>query len=319
MHRILERRARRASRFATALISIAALLGGATVSAATSDSVAINTSNSAPTIWGAPAATAYTGSTYRFQPGAADANGNKLTFSIVNKPAWMWFDTATGRLSGNPKWAQLNRTFSGITIRVSDGMATASLPPFSLTVRAPATANRAPTLSGVPVTVALVGQPYAFKPTAHDADNHPITFSISGKPAWASFDASNGTLYGTPEPGSAGVYSNIVIKGTDGIATTSLAPFSITVSTASTQGVTLNWTAPTTNTDGSGMTDLAGYVISYGTGPRQYSTSIEVWGAGASSAVVQGLSTGKTWYFAIRSFNTASVHSDLSDEVQATL
>ena len=158
--------------------------------------------NTAPTIWGKPATAAYQNVRYDFRPGAADADGNTLRFSIVNKPAWMWFDTYTGKLSGIPRDAQVNRTFSGITIRVTDGMATSSLPAFAISVKASTTttANRVPTITGTPVTSAAVGRPYAFKPTAADADGDPLTFSITGKPAGPASTRPTARCMARPPP-----------------------------------------------------------------------------------------------------------------------
>lgn len=274
--------------------------------------------NTAPTISGTPATTATVGTTYAFQPKAADADGDTLTYAIANKPAWMWFSNKTGKLSGTPKKAQSGRTFSGIRISVSDGKTTTALPLFAIKVVASATAtNRAPTISGTPVTTATIGKPYAWKPTAADADGDALTFSISGKPTWASFDTTNGTLYGTPGSATAGTYSNIVIKVSDGKTTASLPAFAITVSAAATKSVTLNWTKPTTNVDGTALTDLAGYTVSYGDAPGSYSTSLTLTAA-TTSVVVEGLTAGK-WYFAIQSRNNSGVESDFSSEVVATL
>ena len=52
---------------------------------------------SAPTISGAPPTSVVQGTQYAFQPTASDVNGDVLTFSIVNKPAWATFTTSTGR------------------------------------------------------------------------------------------------------------------------------------------------------------------------------------------------------------------------------
>jgi hypothetical protein len=273
--------------------------------------------NTSPTISGSPATTATVGTTYAFTPTARDADGNKLSFKIVNKPAWMWFNAKTGKLAGTPKKAQAGRTFKDVRIGVSDGIATAWLPYFSITVnKAGSTTNRAPTISGTPVTTAKVGSPYAWKPTAADADGDPLTFSIANKPAWASFDTSNGTLYGTPA--NAGTYSNIAIKVTDGKATASLPAFAVTVSTTATKSLTLNWTKPTINVDGSALTDLAGYIVSYGSASRSYSTSLQISGATQTAVTVEGLGTG-TWYFAIKSRSASGVESDYSAEVVAVL
>jgi hypothetical protein len=85
-----------------------------------------------PTISGTPATKATTGTTYTFQPTAADFAGNTatLTYSIQNKPSWANFSTTTGLLTGTT----VKGTYSNIVITVSDGCATASLPSFSIKV-----------------------------------------------------------------------------------------------------------------------------------------------------------------------------------------
>jgi hypothetical protein len=70
---------------------------------------------------------------YSFQPAASDANGDQLTFSATNVPAWASFDPATGRLSGTPTAADVG-TYSGITIAVSDGRASTTLSAFEISV-----------------------------------------------------------------------------------------------------------------------------------------------------------------------------------------
>jgi hypothetical protein len=275
--------------------------------------------NAAPRIWGSPSTTATQGTTYTFRPNASDVNGDALRFSIVNKPRWMWFNTRTGKLSGTPKWAQRNRTFPDIVIKVSDGKATVALRAFSIRVGTSAgTGNRAPTITGTPASTARVGQPYAFKPTARDADGDRLTFSVVNKPAWAKFDTVDGTLWGTPTTSQVGAYRNVTIKVTDGRATAALAPFTVSVTTSATRSVTLSWTSPTHNTDGTRLTDLAGYRLYYGQTSREYTKSVNVPAAATQSVVIEGLATG-TWYFAIKSFNSQGVLSGFSGEVKAML
>jgi hypothetical protein len=297
-------------------LTVAAAILSVSVLAPPSADAATNTP---PTISGTPSTTATVGTTYVFTPVAADADGQKLTYSIANKPAWMWFGAKSGKLSGTPKKAQAGLTFPGIRISVSDGIATTSLPPFSVTVgTGGGIANRAPTISGTPVSTATVDTLYAWTPAAADADGDPLSFSITGKPAWASFDTSRGTLYGRPGATNTGTYSNIVIKVSDGKAITSLPAFAITVTAAAMKSVTLNWIKPTKNIDGSALTDLAGYVVSYGNAPGTYSTSLPLTGASTTSVTVEGLSAG-SWYFAIKSRSATGVESDYSGEVVAVL
>src|SRR5690349_10457697 len=57
-----------------------------------------------------------------------------------------------------------------------------------------ASTNNIPILDGEPPLVAKAGVAYRFIPSASDADNDALTFSITGMPTWASFDAASGAL-----------------------------------------------------------------------------------------------------------------------------
>ena len=83
------------------------------------------------------------GAAYSFQPVVSAPSGATLTFSITNTPAWATFDATTGALSGTPSAANVGSS-AHIEIAVSDGSASASLAPFSITVNAPAAAASAP-------------------------------------------------------------------------------------------------------------------------------------------------------------------------------
>ena len=237
-----------------------------------------------------------------------------MRFGIANKPAWAAFDEVTGRLSGTPDATAVG-TYSGIAIAVSDGTASATLPVFTITVTA---ANRAPVISGTPVATAVTGQAYSFRPTAQDADGDTLTFSIQGKPAWATFDTTNGTLYGTPATGNAGTFSNIVISVSDGKASVSLPAFAITVTAPARSTVTVRWVAPTTNIDGTPITELQGFRVFYGTASGQYSQSVYIASSTITSAVIEEL-TPATWYFAVKAISSSGVESAYSSEASKTL
>ena len=59
----------------------------------------VQAANVAPTISGTPPSSVFVGFRYRFVPAARDSDGDRLRFSIANKPAWAGFDSATGRLA----------------------------------------------------------------------------------------------------------------------------------------------------------------------------------------------------------------------------
>jgi Putative Ig domain len=89
-----------------------------------------------PTVSGAPSGSATVGQRYTFQPAATAASGSRLTFRIQNRPWWLTFDSATGRLQGTPGANSLG-TFRNIVLSVSDGRTTAHLPAFSIVVTEP--------------------------------------------------------------------------------------------------------------------------------------------------------------------------------------
>ena len=163
-----------------------------------------------------------------------------------------------------------------------------------------------------------MGNAYLFRPSASDADGDPLTFSIRNEPAWASFDAATGQLEGVPQLGDAGTYEGIEISVSDGAATTSLPRFSIAVSRDEPGAVTLDWLPPQSNTDGSVVTDLAGYVIYWGTEPGAYAQEVRIDNAGLTAYVVDSLPPA-TYYFAATAFNSAGIESDFSNEVMRTV
>lgn len=271
-----------------------------------------STGNRSPVIGGTPVTSITVGQAYNFTPTASDPDGNVLTFSITNKPAWATFSSTTGRLSGTPTVAG---TSSNIAIKVTDGALTATLASFSIT--ATAVANRPPVIGGTPATAAGTGQPYSFRPTASDADGDPLTFTISNKPAWASFDAATGTLYGTPT--TSGTFANIVIHVSDGKASASLPAFAIAVALKPSTSVTLSWRAPTTNTDGTPLTGLSGFRVFAGTTPGQYSQIVSVPNPGVTSVILADLATGNRWYFVVTALNSGGFESLNSQEVSVSL
>jgi hypothetical protein len=181
-------------------------------------------------------------------------------------------------------------------------------PPDSIT-------NTVPTIVGIPATKAIAGQSYEFVPQAQDPDEDVLTFAIENRPGWASFSPSTGRLSGTPTMSQVGSYGHISISVTDGKATRSLPAFSIDVTSVSGTGaVTLSWTAPTRNTDGSRLTDLAGFRVHYGTSSNNYTRSVELPNESLTSVVIEDLTPAR-WFFAVKAYNTSGIESAFSDSV----
>lgn len=91
--------------------------------------------NSPPTLAGSPVTTAAIGSSYRFAPVAADADGDTLSFAVQNLPKWASFSASTGALSGTPQTGDAGN-YPNVVISVSDGHHTAALPAFTIAVLA---------------------------------------------------------------------------------------------------------------------------------------------------------------------------------------
>lgn len=271
-------------------------------------------SNDPPSISGSAPTSVTVGNTYSFTPTAQDPDGDALSFSISNLPRWATFDTATGRLSGTPASAEVG-TYSNIAISVSDGKLTASLAPFSVTVVA---ANSAPKISGTPPTSVVAGSSYLFRPSATDADGDTLRFAISNLPAWARFDTASGQLSGTPGAADVGTYANIVISVSDGQLTASLPAFSIAVQQVSTGSVTLSWQPPDRRTDGSALTNLAGYRIRYGTTAGSYPYVVTLANPGLTSHVIENLPAG-TYYFVMTAYDSAGIESAATNPVSKSV
>lgn len=260
-------------------------------------------------ISGAPATTDASGHPYSFVPNASAPRGRTLTFSISGQPAWATFNPATGQLSGTPVSAT-GATYANITIAVTDGAASAALAPFSITVSPPPAVP--PTISGTPATSVAAGAAYSFTPVTTDPSGAPLTFSVQNLPGWATFSTATGSLAGTPPASAAGSYSNIVITASAGSASASLAAFAITVTQSSSGTATLSWTQPMQNTNGSALTDLAGYRIYYGTSASTMNQVIQLTGTGLTTYVISNLSSA-TWYFGMTAYDSAGIESALSN------
>ena len=92
------------------------------------------------------------------------------------------------------------------------------------------------------------------------------------------------------------------------------------LSNPSDKSITLSWSRPRRNSDGSSLTDLAGYTLHYGTSSQDYTGSIEITSPMQTSYVINDSTfpPGK-YYFAVSAYTTQQVSSSLSVEVSVAL
>jgi hypothetical protein len=121
--------------------------------------------------------------------------------------------------------------------------------------------------------------------------------SVPGEAQTGAFNTGVQSSSGST-PAASGPSSSSASGQNDSAATTQSA----------TRSVTLSWAAPNENTDGTALTNLAGYVIYYGTIASAMTNKINITTVGVQTYVITDLSSGQ-WYFTINAVNAAGVES----------
>jgi hypothetical protein len=109
-------------------------------------------------ISGTPNPVAVVGTAWRFQPEAMYGSGPELRFTVNNPPPWASLDPVTGWLQGTPSQADVGG-WGPILITVTDGAGSASLPEFSIEIRAGQSAAGTAELSWSAPTERVDGSP----------------------------------------------------------------------------------------------------------------------------------------------------------------
>jgi hypothetical protein len=162
------------------------------------------------------------------------------------------------------------------------------------------------------------GFAYSFTPTTTDPSGAALTFDIKNAPSWGTFNSATGELSGTPTAADVGTYANITIGVSDGTTSVSVPAFQITVTQNANGSATLSWVAPTENTNGTPLMNLAGYRIYYGTSATALTHTVQIANPGILTYLVSNLSPG-TWYFSIGDYTSANVESGASVVVSKTI
>ena len=173
-------------------------------------------------------------------------------------------------------------------------------------------------IGGSPAKSVVAGSAYAFTPSVTAASGDKLTFSVQNAPSWAIFDSTDGRLSGTPSAADVGTSANIIISVSDGTTSVKLAPFSLAVVQYATGSATVSWLAPTLNTNGTALTNLAGYRIYYGRSAASMTQVIQLAGTGVQSYVVTELSPG-TWFFSVDAYSSIGASSNQSAVVSKTI
>jgi hypothetical protein len=136
-------------------------------------------------------------------------------------------------------------------------------------------------------------------------------------PSVGLIDRSGGDATQATAPASSSttpVSATTTVPSTSGSTPALMPPIKID----STGTATLDWTPPIQNSDGSVLTNLAGYTVYYGTAPDKLTESVKVSNPGVATYVLSNLASG-TWYFAVTAYSAAGVESDRSGVVSTQI
>jgi hypothetical protein len=91
-----------------------------------------------------------------------------------------------------------------------------------------------------------------------------------------------------------------------------------TIAAVSAGTATLRWTAVTQNSDGTVLTDLAGYKVFYGVSADALNTIVVLSDPNVTTYEVANLAPG-TWYFAVAAYTASGTQGELSDVAVKTV
>lgn len=140
--------------------------------------------------------------------------------------------------------------------------------------------------------------------------------SVTPTLAWCTGDAATpqGVCSGTPASSCTASGAWTGTKGASGTqaqaAVTTTSTYTISCAWPGDDKITLTWKAPTTNSDGSTLTDLGGFKIFYGTSSSMSNnTVVDVKDPAATSKVLGPGLAPNTYYIVMDAYNTGGAES----------
>lgn len=173
-------------------------------------------------------------------------------------------------------------------------------------------------ISGTPPTQVLAGQSYSYTPTVANPGGVTLSFSAINLPGWATINSSTGQVTGSPDGGDVGTYAGIRVTVSGGGTSDTSPAFSVEVVSVANGTASLSWMPPNQNTDGSPLTDLAGYKVYWGLTPNDLTNSVTINNPGVTSYIVDNL-TPATWYFAATAYDADGLESSFSNTASKTI
>ena len=148
---------------------------------------------------------------YSYDVDSTDIDNDVLQFSVLEGPAGMSIDSASGVVSWTPGNDDVG--IQNVAISVSDGTGTTSLP-YTITVE---NVNDAPIIDSVPQNEPVsTGGIYIYDADASDIDNDVLQYSLKKFPEGMAIDSSTGIIKWVPSENQAGEQM-VAVEASDGI------------------------------------------------------------------------------------------------------
>jgi hypothetical protein len=246
------------------------------------------------------------------------ARGTSRQFTATGRYA----DNSTQDLTASATWSSSNAAVATVSNAAGSKGSAAALTAGTATISAASgTISGSTTLTVTSATLASITvtpanpsvaqgatQQFTATGTYSDASTQDIT-------AAATWSSSNTAVASVSNAAGSNGLATAVASGSATISAISgsvSGMATITVPAAVSGGATLSWDDPTTNTDGSTLTGLAGCKIYYGTSPGVYSAIIDA--GNVTTYVINNLAPG-TYYFAVTAYDASGNESGYSNEM----
>ena len=180
----------------------------------------VNNGNTGPELQETGPITLPVTNTLSLQVNATDADGDQLTYEVVDDPisgsalpAGVDINRFTGALSWTPNPFQVGDHHVKVRVRDGHGGIAEIIVPITVTTRSPS--NQFPQFTSTPGAAVLLGETFTYIARASDADFDPIRFELLNGPEGALLDAGGGVLSWQPSFQEVGTHE-FTIRATDG-------------------------------------------------------------------------------------------------------
>ncbi len=199
--------------------------------------------NQPPRITGTPPDRVMAGTEYLYVFSADDPDLELLSFTLAEGPATMKLVAST--ISWLPN--EMDIGIHPVRVEVRDPVGNVTSQDWRIEVF-PASVNRPPLFSTLPVTVTTAGSVYVYAARAHDPDGDPLTFALRTAPAGMTISADGRVEWMVPV-GATGSFP-VEIGVSDGRGGSALQGFAVGIGMPANQPPAIISTPPTSATVG---------------------------------------------------------------------